>query len=328
MKLIDLHCDTLLLTMSPDREEQESYLKKNNAMVDIDKLLRGKSLAQFFAIFIPSKNLDRFDFADHTPFEFAQQLHKNYLHELEINKEFIKHANNYQDLLANEKNNLISTFLTIEEGGIIDNRMNRLDELYSMGIRLITLTWNYENCIGYPNSNDDIIMQKGLKPFGIDVVKKMNDLGIIIDVSHLSDGGFWDVVKYSKQPFIASHSNSRSLTRHTRNLTDKMMVAMAASGGLIGINFGPDFIYDKNTSKNDESKVADLVKHIKHIKSIAGIDTISLGSDFDGIKGKLEIQNIGQISKLYTALENEGFNKSELEKIGYKNAMRIIKNVL
>lgn len=328
MKLIDLHCDSLLLTMLPDREVQESYLRKNDAMVDIDKLLKGNSLAQFFAIFIPSKNLDQFDFADHSPFEFAQQLHKNYLHELEVNREYFKHANNYQDLLANEKNNLISTFLTIEEGGIIDDDMNRLDELYAMGVRLITLTWNYENCIGYPNSKNESIMQKGLKDFGIDVVKRMNELGIIIDVSHLSDGGFWDVVKYSTQPFIASHSNSRSLTEHTRNLTDEMMVAIAESGGLIGINFGPDFIYDKNTSKSDESKVADIVKHIKHIRTVAGIDSISLGSDFDGIRGKLEIQNIGQISKLYTALEKEGFSKSELEKIWYKNALRIIENVL
>src|SRR5699024_7042079 len=111
--------------------------------------------------------------------------------------------------------------------------LRRLHEFYDAGVRLITLTWNYENAAGYPNSRDSSVMRKGLKPFGKVLIEEMNDLGMIIDVSHLSDGGFWDVARRSKKPFIASHSNARAVTSHPRNLTDEMIRAIAEKGGVI-----------------------------------------------------------------------------------------------
>ena len=115
------------------------------------------------------------------------------------------------DLEENRKKGKLSAFLTLEEGGVIHGDLDRVKGLYDMGIRLITLTWNYENCIGYPNSRDLKDMGKGLKPFGFSVIDEMNRLGMIVDVSHLSEGGFWDVVSHSKTPPVASHSNARAL---------------------------------------------------------------------------------------------------------------------
>lgn len=151
----------------------------------------------------------------------------------------------------------------------------------------------------------------------------MNKLGIVIDVSHLSDGGFLDVLRYSKKPFVASHSNSRFVTNHSRNLTDDMIKAISNKGGILGINFCSSFL---GTSKI--AKINDMIKHIKHIKHVGGVECISLGSDFDGIENEVEIKNIGEIQKLYDALKINGFTYNEIEKIFYKNAERIIKDIL
>ena len=116
--------------------------------------------------------------------------------------------------------------LTIEDGGVCGSNLENVKKVFELGVRLITLTWNYENAFGFPNGKDG-----GLKPLGIEAVQEMNRLGILVDVSHLSDDGFWDVQKYSKKPFVASHSNARAVTGHPRNLTDEMIRAVAESAG-------------------------------------------------------------------------------------------------
>ena len=152
----------------------------------------------------------------------------------------------------------------------------------------------------------------------------MNNLGMIIDVSHLSDGGFYDVSKNSRKPFVASHSNARAISNHPRNLTDDMIRTLALSGGVMGINFEKHFL-----GHNNLSRIEDMLAHIQHIKNIGGIDCISLGTDFDGISNKgLEVKNIGEIEKLSMALSKNNFSEEEIEKIFYKNALRVIKEVL
>jgi membrane dipeptidase len=166
-------------------------------------------------------------------------------------------------------------------------------------------------------------MNKGLTAFGREVVHEMNRLGMIIDVSHLSDKGFYDVAELSEAPFIASHSNSRSIKENSRNLTDEMIKLLAQKGGVTGINFFGSFLSNDNLSRVD-----DMVRHIKHIKSVGGIEVIALGTDFDGIEGELEIKNIGEIGILLQGLEKGGFSQEEIDKISYKNAARIIKDVM
>ena len=201
--------------------------------------------------------------------------------------------------------------------------MNKIKEVYDKGVRAISLTWNYENCFGWPNSLDKEIMNKGLKEFGIEAIQYMNDLGIIIDVSHLSDGGFYDVAKYTKKPFVATHSNARMASPHQRNLTDDMIKVLAEKGGVTGLNFAPQFMdLDVNAT---HTPVSNIIRNAKHIVNVGGIDVLGLGTDFDGIGGTQEIADSSMLPQLWDAFAKAGFHESEIEKIAYGNVMRVIK---
>lgn len=312
MPVIDLHCDTVLKLMD-DRENLG--LKKNDFSVDIEKLKKADSMAQFFALFVYLKS-------DRDPLEYCLDMLDKFYCEIEKNSNDIALARNYNEMMENRKNGKISAFLTVEEGGVIKGQMHNLRNLYRLGVRLVTLTWNFPNEIGYPNAEDQY-MNMGLTPFGKDVVSEMNRLGMLIDVSHLSDGGFYDVAKLSSKPFVASHSNARSITSHRRNLTDDMIKILADKGGVTGINFAKDFLGEAPLST-----VCDMVKHIEHIRRVGGIDVIALGTDFDGISPQLEIKNMGEIEKLICGLKKNKFSDDDIEKIFYKNALRVIKEVL
>ena len=205
---------------------------------------------------------------------------------------------------------------------MLEGKIEHLKEFYDLGVRMMTLTWNHENEIGYPHNRPEF-SKRGLKRFGEEVVEKMNELVMIVDVSHLSDAGFYDVARLSKKPFIATHSNSRAMKNHSRNLNDDMIKILANSGGVTGINFCSAFL-----GNYEISSIKDMVRHIKHIRNIGGIDVVALGSDFDGIENKVEISDVSEMGKLAIELEKEGFTTTEIEKIYYKNALRVIKDVL
>ena len=318
MRLIDLHCDTIWMLM---REKHEN-LQHNSFCVDIEKLKTAGGMAQFFACFI---NLN--EIASEERWEQGYQLALDMIQrgkaEFAACSDEISLVSNHGDIIKNYASGKMSAILTIEEGGILNNDISRLYELYNQGIRLMTLTWNHENCIGYPNSKEDVIMQKGLKPFGVEVVEKMNELGMIIDVSHLSDGGFWDVLKYSSKPVIASHSNARSMCNHPRNLSDEMIKALADKGGIAGINLYPYFI-----RKNGKVTVEDIADHVWHMYQTGGEDFIAVGTDFDGFdEGELDIAHIGEIDKLYDTVKRRGLSERQMEKFWSGNAMRVLKQI-
>ncbi|OCL26104.1 peptidase M19 [Orenia metallireducens] len=313
MNLIDLHCDTIYRIFT---ENKKARLRDNSFHVDINKLEKSNSIAQFFALFLDLEEIES------SPLEHTLAMLDRFYQELKENQDKIKIACSYKELIENQKNGKISAFLTIEEGQALEGSLTNLRNFYRLGVRLITLTWNYPNTIGYPNTQEEY-RSKGLSLFGKKVVKEMNKLGMLIDVSHLSDQGFYDVAKLSTSPFIASHSNARIIRNHSRNLTDAMIRTLANKGGIMGINFSSSFLANKEISE-----IADIIKHIKYIHKVGGIDTVALGSDFDGIDCELELGNIGEMDKLYSALKKAGFNEDDIEKIYYKNAERVIKEVL
>ncbi len=318
MSLIDLHCDTAFL-MSVMQEPIE--LRKNSLCVDLEKMKRADSMAQFFASFIHMK---RFGGDFDKAYEAALAMLRKTKAEIEKNSDMIRLARNYDELMNNHNEGLMSGVLTIEEGGIIDNKMERLEELYKEGVRLITLTWNFENCLGYPNSEDNEKMNLGLKSFGIEAVERMNELGIIVDVSHLSDGGFWDVIKHSKKPAIASHSNARRECGHRRNLTDEMIRALAEKGGISGLNFYPAFL-----TGDKSANVDDLVRHLVHMYHVGGEEFVAIGTDFDGFEGAVDgLEDMGKMPFFFEALKKRKFTDSQIEKFWYKNALRVMKEVL
>ncbi|WZL74465.1 dipeptidase [Clostridiaceae bacterium 35-E11] len=312
MNIIDLHCDTILKLME-DKEKLE--LKQNPFSVDIEKLSKASSLAQFFALYIDLEEAK-------DPLEYCLEMLDKFYIEMEKNKNEIRIARNYEEMLEHYKQGKISAFLTIEEGGALKGELYHLRNFYRLGVRLITLTWNYPNEIGYPNCTAEFT-NKGLTDFGKEVVCEMNRLGMMIDVSHLSDQGFYDVAKISSKPFVASHSNARTIKDHTRNLTDPMIGTLADKGGIMGINFAKEFLGEASISK-----VEDMIRHIQYIHNQGGIEVIALGTDFDGISPGLEIEHMGEMYKLIDALQKSGFSEEDIEKICYKNALRVIKEVL
>lgn len=309
---IDLHCDTVALL-----HEHPEYgsLKKNTRCVDIEKLRKGGSAAQFFALFVDQKTVKN-------PLNHALSLLDWFYRELAENAEEIALAKNAAQFFSNRRDGKLSAFLTIEEGGVICGKLNNLRNFHRLGVRLMTLTWNYPNEIGYPN-HKYTYRDKGLTQFGRLCVEEMNRLGMIVDVSHLSDRGFYDVAEIAKKPFVASHSNSRAMTDHCRNLTDDMIRLLAEKGGVMGINFARDFL-----GASPVGRIEDMIRHIRHIHQTGGIDVLAIGSDFDGIDPQIEIEHFGQMDKLSSALKSCGFSEDSVDQICYKNSLRVIQDCL
>ena len=319
MKFIDMHCDTLM----PFVRGGDYNLYQNKGQVDFVKMQKGNALAQFFAVFFPKMEMFAKQGIEMNDELYFKLLTDGFYRDIEKHSDIIAFAGNAADIEKNEKDGKMSAVLTIEDGRFINGDMNKIKEVYDKGVRAISLTWNYENCFGWPNSLDKEIMNKGLKEFGIEAIQYMNDLGIIIDVSHLSDGGFYDVAKYTKKPFVATHSNARAASPHQRNLTDDMIKVLAEKGGVTGLNFAPQFMdLDVNAT---HTPVSNIIRNAKHIVNVGGIDVLGLGTDFDGIGGTQEIADSSMLPQLWDAFAKAGFHESEIEKIAYGNVMRVIK---
>ena len=182
------------------------------------------------------------------------------------------------------------------------------------------MTWNYPNCIGYPNFRWEH-KDKGLTAFGEEVVAEMNRLGMIIDVSHLSDQGFYDVAELSGKPFIASHSNARAVTNHWRNLTDDMLRKLAEKGGVAGLNLEPEFL-------GEVGSVEAMTRHVIHMINAAGIEAVAIGTDFDGCSLLTAIKDAGDMHKLWDELSKAGLSGRDMDKIMHKNVERVIRDVM
>ena len=312
---IDMHCDTLSELLLADSKET---LQKNLLCVDVQRMEQTEMLAEFFACFaeVSDGNWE-------AGYEKAKKLITRMEEELKNNRN-LKLLKTGGDVDRAEKSGEKLALLTIEEGGILNGKLERLDTFYQKGIRLITLTWNYENCIGFPNSLNPRRMQKGLKPFGKQVIEKMNTKGMLVDVSHLSDGGFWDCIRWSKKPIVASHSNARALCPHPRNLSDEMLHAIGDKGGVAGLNFYPRFL-----RKDSPAQVSDLARHAMHMLQKAGEDAVALGTDFDGFAADQKwFHGIEDIESVWEMMKRAGFTERQLDKIALGNIKRVLHEVL
>ena len=320
MKFIDLHCDTLLRL-----KHSGGSLRENGYHVDLDRLHSADCLAQFFAIFLPVERVDN-------PLAECLEMVDIFQCELEKNSDIATFAEGAADLAKNEENGKISAFLTIEDSGIIGGSPQILRVMHSLGVRLVTLTWNYKNSVGSPNTTPAFAAE-GLTENGRDFVAEMERLGILVDVSHMSDAGFYDVTKICTRPFVASHSNARAVANCSRNLTDDMLKILAEKGGVIGINYCGGFIRPRGGDTfapfgNEDCGLGDVVSHIRHIVNVAGEDVVALGGDFDGISTTPSgLNEVSKVPAIAEALCSAGFTESFIEKLFYKNAMRVISEV-
>lgn len=339
MNVIDMHCDTIGRLYS---EAEGNSLLENSFHIDLKKLQKGGYLLQNFALYVDSKAVEN-------PLETALAMTDLYYQELEKNRDIIRPVFTYKDIETNQKAGKISAMLTLEEGAVLKGSLSNLRNFFRLGVRMIALTWNYDNEIGVPNLRYDADKAPrfsernphGLTDFGIETVLEMEHLGMIVDVSHLSDGGFWDIIRYTKKPFVASHSNAAGQCNVCRNLTDDMIRALAERGGVTGLNFCTDFLctpdaHTQTAFSTDSaadcqpqiSYVKDIVRHIRHITDVGGIEVCALGSDFDGIGNTLEFGDASGIGMIADVLKKEGFSSSDIDKIFFKNVLRLYREVL
>ncbi len=319
MRLIDMHCDTLThLIKKPEQD-----LGDTGCSVSLAGMKKAGTMAQFFACFTYFK-----DYKEAGGYEdcYRQALRMIACMESQLSlfPEDIAPGRSYEEIMENQSAGKISAILTVEEGGILNDRPERLNILSEKGVRLMTLLWNYENCLGYPNSNDAKTMEKGLKRFGIEIVERMGEMGMIADVSHASDGTFYDILRYAKGPVVASHSNCRALCGSPRNLDDDMIRALAEKGGVCGLNFYGPFLGTKG-----ESRIEEMTEHLLHMIRVGGREFPAIGTDFDGIDGMehMDIPHVSEMDRLWDALKKKGIPESQAELIWSGNVLRALADI-
>lgn len=318
MKVCDMHCDTLTEITRRLEKDPHFTFEKNDMHIDHQKLKAGDYALQNFAIFTYLKDPEDPVYHMMKNVDTFYQLVEQY-----DDLAMVTSAKEIEDNMAQGK---ISCMLTIEEGAVIPS-LAFLRDYYRLGVRMAALSWNFPNGLTHPNfSGGDgyhtCDREHGLTPFGKECILEMERLGMIIDVSHMSDRCFYDVLELTTHPFVASHSNARGGCDHARNLSDDMILKLAARGGVMGMNYSSNFC-----NESGEADVNDLVKHIQYIKNLAGIDVIALGSDFDGIKSGA-LTNASDLPRLAQALREAHFSEEEIEKIFFKNVLRVYKEVL
>ncbi|MBR5236351.1 MAG: dipeptidase [Clostridia bacterium] len=299
----DAHCDTIYEIV-----KQSKQLKKNDLKVSLEKLLTYEHYVQFFALWV--------DDAETAPFASVLQMLDIFYEELEKNKENLCHILKASDFKKTFDEKKVGALLTVENGKALMGSCDNLRLLYEKGVRGITLTWNGANELG-----DGALTENGggLNDFGREVIYEMNRLGMLIDVSHLSEQGFWDVLHVSDFPIMASHSNAARLTPHPRNLKDEQLSALATCGGVVGLNLYPAFL-----STNGKADLDDCVRHLKHMLSVCGENGIALGSDFDGFNGAMPegLNDAGDYGKLFWTLKKAGWSETLIQKLTCDNLIR------
>ena len=321
--VVDTHCDTLQALfadifppITPLRVEEGLGKRSEKGHVDIPRLREGGVDCQVFAIFVskvpdPPKPLHR-----------ALNMVDTFYEECEKNKDEISPALSYDEILRTIESGKIAAMLSLEGGEALEADVSMLRILHRLGIRMMSLTWNYRNHLA--DGVKEERTRSGLTNLGVRVVEEMEKLGIVIDVSHLSESCFWDLVEITDSPIIASHSNCRALCDHPRNLTDKQIQAIADKGGVIGMNFYPKFL-----KREGRASVSDVVDHMEHIINLVGIDHVGLGSDFDGISSTpIGLEDVSKMPNITIELVSRGYSKEEIKKILGENHLTVFSKVM
>lgn len=302
MQVIDLHCDVLYQLSS--REEPTNFQMDASLQAGLVQLKKGHVKAQIFAIFIEDTIPENERYM-----EVLRQI--ELFHAQVLAQPEMVHITDWQQL-ATLKCGEIGAILSLEGCDAIGDSIVKLQHILNAGVKLVGLTWNHENAVAYGATEDP---QKGLKPFGREVISLLNERDIIIDVSHLNEQSFWDVLPLAKH-IIASHSNARALCDHVRNLTDEQARALVAHGGHIHLVYNPPFI---EAHRKEGVELADFVKHFQHFASLVGVEHLGLGSDFDGIFWTVnQLHDAGDVQNLLQALRSH-FTEAEIEGIAYQN---------
>ncbi len=301
-KIFDLHCDTV------HRIKDGGSLRRiPEAHVDLERLREAGYGLMTFAAFVNAGYTD-------DPYGECLRLIAKIKEGIAQNGDLVGAALCPADIARNRAEGKISALLSVEEGGVIEEDLGRVAELYDLGVRMMTFTWNYDNDIAgsVGGTRGD-----GLTEFGRDFLSELEKYSIIADVSHLSDAGFYDVAAAAKRPFIASHSNARAVCPHRRNLTDDMIRIIGNKGGIIGLNFCTDFV-------GGDGGLGMLCRHAREIADCGGIESVAVGGDFDGIETNPALPDCTYVPRLAEELRDFGFTEREVDMIMGGNAERFL----
>lgn len=306
LRLFDLHCDTLYMC-----QKDKLDFKINNLQISLEKGLKYHPWVQLFAIWVPDE-LRKQKAVDH-----FNNCYYYFLEQIDKHSDIIVQCKKFDDIQNAIKNNKCAAILSVEGAAAAGGKLEGFEHMADCGVKMITLTWNGPNELG-----DGILSKNGmgLSSFGLESVKQMEQLNITVDVSHLSEKGFYDVVSVAKRPFAATHSNSKYICNNVRNLTDNQFKEIIKHDGIVGINFYPQFV--NNTS---DCTFKDIKRHIDHYISLEGENNISIGADFDGADMPSCITGIEDVSKLYDYLIDWGYSEELTDKIMFKNAYEFVK---
>lgn len=286
MKYVDLHSDTLTCGKWMRGEDASlPFLHRKTTQISLEKLKRGGCYAQVFGLFSRAKSKDAWAFT------------------LDRTKDFLACKDEV------ERAGIIP-ILALEDGGSVEGDISRVDFLIQNGMKIFGITWNDENCLGY-----SCWQTGGLKPFGKEAVAHVIENKVYPDISHLSSEGMADVFSLAKErnfPVVATHSLCKSVCDHPRNLTDEEVKKIADLGGVIGVNFAPDFIGEKG-----------IVAHVKHLQKVGGDEVLAIGTDFDGIENPI-YPSADKMPQFFEDLQKEGISYTAIEKLAYKNAERLL----
>lgn len=353
MFILDSHCDTpsqilRLRDLSVDNEYSH---------VDFPKLKRGGVDGAFFALYVPA-SLDTEE-----AYAYSQRLLDAVHSTINQNPAAVRLAVSEQDAKKNQAGGIFSMFLGLENGSPVGGSMDRLHAFYDAGVRYMTLCHSRDNQIC--DSCASVSGRwGGLSPFGKEVIAEMNRIGMLVDVSHISDAAFYDVIRCSQKPVVATHSCCRALSDHPRNMTDDMIRALASEGGVIQINFYPLFLDidfrnilsasgimdygeaveeefikdpsdpDKRAAWNEVQKALNelqrpsfklIADHIDHVVSLVGIEHVGIGSDYDGIEVTPDgMEDISMMPRIFDELRSRGYSEADLAKIASENFFRIL----
>lgn len=299
MKYFDLHCDT-----ASECYQQGLGLSRNGLHISLEKTKKFKRWAQFFAVWIND------DLRGEAAYQYFQAVSRDFKRKLSEEKGNAPRLcrDGEQMERANEAGSNLA-MLAIEGGAAIGGELSHLFDAWEEGVRMMTLTWNGPNELG---DGCKTPLADGLSTFGKEVVEKMEEIGMVVDVSHLSEKGFWDVARLLKGPFVATHSDSKRIEDHPRNLTDDQFREIAQRGGLVGLNLYAEFVGGDGTIER-------LLRHAEHFLEIGGENTLAIGADFDGCELHAEIQGVEDMSLLYDAMK-ERFGSSIADEIFFENA--------
>lgn len=331
--VFDGHNDALLRIWKSGRSDavQRFIWGEEDGHIDLPRASEGRLGGGLCAIYVPSERVldDNGNFPTPTRDEalsitMAQAgLMARIEREAQGNFTICRTAKDIREAFAKGS---FAGVMHLEGAEAITADLNLLYALYNMGLRTLGPVWSRPNIFAfgvpfrYPSSPD---IGPGLSSYGKDLVRSCNELGIMIDLSHLNEAGFWDIANLSDAPLVVSHSNVHAICSHSRNATDRQLDAIRDSGGLIGINFGVSFLHPEG-ERDVAMKLSMLVRHVNYIVDRIGINHVALGSDFDGTRIPDAMQDVRDLPKLIVALKAEGYQNSDLEKIAHGNWLRVL----